>query len=52
MLKRLKELNPQIEFYSVTDKEFSSYGRIIENLDVSEIIEHAKRIPNPKSDSE
>lgn len=52
MLKHLKELNPQIEFYSVTDKEFSSYGRIIENLDVSEITECAKRILNPKSGSE
>lgn len=51
MLKRLKELNPQIEFYNVTDKEFALFGKIVKDLDVSEIIKVAKNIPNPQSGS-
>ena len=33
MLEKLKTLNPEIEFYDVSDKEFASFGRIIKNLD-------------------
>lgn len=52
MLKRLKELNPQIEFYDVTDKEFALFGKIVKDLDVGEIIKVAKNIPNPQLGSE
>ena len=52
MLKKLIELNPGIEFYDVNDGEFSTFGRVIRDLDVSEIIETAKKIPNPASGSE
>lgn len=51
MLENLKKLNPEIEFYDVSDKEFASFGRIINNLDVAEIIDAAKKIPNPESGS-
>lgn len=51
MLEKLKKLNPEIELYDVSDKEFAPYGRIIKNLDASEIIETAKKIPNPESGS-
>lgn len=37
MLDILKVKNPQIKFYSVEDKEFSAFGRIIKNIDVTEI---------------
>lgn len=51
MLENLKKLNPEIELYDVSDKEFAPFGRIIKNLDTSEIIEAAKKIPNPESGS-
>lgn len=51
MFKKLKKLNPGIDFYEVNDKEFASFGRIIKNLDTSEILEVAKKIKNPESGS-
>ncbi len=51
MLDKLKSLNPDIEFYSVYDPEFSVFGRIITDFDATEIIETAKKIPNPESGS-
>ena len=51
MLEKLKSLNPEIEFYDVNDEEFASFGRIIKSLDATEIIETAKKIPNPESGS-
>ena len=51
MLEKLKTLNPEIEFYDVSDREFASYGKIINNLDTTEIIEVAKKIQNPESGS-
>ena len=51
MLENLKSLNPEIEFYDVNDKEFASFGKIIKNLDTTEIIKVAKKIPNPDSGS-
>lgn len=47
MLEKLKELNPEIEFFDVNDSEFKSFGRIINNLDVREITEAAKGITKP-----
>lgn len=51
MLETLKKLNPEIPFYSVNDSEFSSFGRIIEDLDTAEIIATAKTIKNPENGS-
>ncbi|MBE6750825.1 MAG: DUF4867 family protein [Ruminococcaceae bacterium] len=51
MLEKLKQLNPEIEFYDVNDAEFATFGKVIKNLDAAEIIETAKKIPNPESGS-
>ncbi|MBO5322056.1 MAG: DUF4867 family protein [Clostridia bacterium] len=51
MLENLKKLNPEIDFYDVTDKEFASFGRILKTFDTTEIIEVAKKISNPDSGS-
>ena len=48
MLERLKELNPEIEFYSVNDPEFLEYGCVIEGQDVSEMTAAALSIPMPE----
>ncbi len=44
MLKRLKSLNPEIQLFGVEDKEFSSFGRVIDFLDTKKIIEVASKI--------
>jgi len=51
MLERLKQLNSEIEFYDVRDTKFAQFGKIIKNLDITEIIEVAKNIPSPDSGS-
>lgn len=51
MLEVLKKLNPDIEIYDVSDKEFTTFGRVIKDLDTSQIIETGKKIPNPESGS-
>ena len=51
MLEKLKKLNPEVEFYDVSDKEFAPFGRMIKGLDAAEMIEAAKKIPNPESGS-
>lgn len=51
MLENLKRLNPDIQFYSVSDEEFSSFGRVIKDFDASEIIAAAKKIANPAEGS-
>ncbi|MBO5019354.1 MAG: DUF4867 family protein [Clostridia bacterium] len=40
-----------MELYDVSNKEFAPFGRIIKSLDATEIIETAKKIPNPESGS-
>ena len=51
MIETLKKLNTGLEFYDVNEKEFSSFGRVIKGLDVSEITEAAGKIPYPESGS-
>ncbi len=51
MLNHLKELNKNIAFYDMYSEEFSEYGRVIDDIDVLEIIAEAKDIPYPKSGS-
>lgn len=50
MLNKLKELNPTIEFYSIKDEEFKTFGRILE-LDGSEIIKAAEKLEEIKGGS-
>lgn len=51
MLNNLKSLNKSIEFYDIFSDEFSEYGRVIDDIDVSTIIAEAKDIPYPESGS-
>ncbi len=46
MLELLKAKNPEIKFYSVEDKEFSTFGRVIKNIDVTEITKVAEKFDN------
>ncbi len=48
MLELLNKLNPDIKIYNVSDEQFKTFGRVIKNLDISQIIEVAKNIPNPE----
>lgn len=47
MLDNPKKKNPNV--YSVFDAEFKAYGKIIENIDVSEICNAAEIIKNPET---
>ncbi len=51
MLDRLKKLNPEVKFYDVKDSEFASYGRIIEGLDITEIVKEAQKMPQVENGS-
>lgn len=51
MLEYLKSKNLDIEIFDVKSEEFNSFGRIIENLDISEIISVAKTIKNSNEGS-
>lgn len=51
MLNILKEKNPDIKLYSVNDGEFKTFGRVINDLDTSEIISAAEKIQRPETGS-
>ena len=51
MIEKLKKLNPTVAFYDVRDAEFAKYGRIIDGLDVSELICKANEIALPSEGS-
>ena len=51
MFEILKKLNHYIEFYDVNSEEFASFGKIINNLDVSGIMEVASKIERPQDGS-
>lgn len=51
MLNTLKEKNPTLKFYSVTDKEFEKYGKVLTNFDTTEIIEECEKIEMPSEGS-
>lgn len=51
MLEKLKKLNPDIEIFDVTSEEFTTFGRIIKGMDVTEIITEAKKIEMIGNDS-
>ena len=51
MLNCLKERNRNLAFYDIFSEEFSEYGRVISDLDVSALIAEAKQMPYPESGS-
>ena len=51
MLKSLKEKNPTLKIYSVNDKEFEKYGKVLTNFDTDEIIEECEKIEMPTEGS-
>lgn len=51
MLEKLKKLNPEVALFDVRDKEFATFGRIITNLDVTQIAKAAEQIPDPETGS-
>lgn len=51
MLENLKKLNPEIKLVEVNSPEFATFGRVIKNLDISEITKVAEKIENPESGS-
>ena len=46
MINKLKSLNPEIEIFDVNSEEFLSFGRIINGLDITEIMAEAEKIEN------
>lgn len=51
MFNILKGKNPDLKLYSVNDSEFKTFGRVIKNLDTSEIIAAAEKIERPETGS-
>lgn len=51
MLDTLKQKNQNIKFYSAKSDEFKTFGRIITDLDTSEIIKTAEKISRPTDGS-
>ena len=47
MMKKLRRLNPTLDFFDVYSDEFAEYGRVIEGWDVTEISACAKKIEYP-----
>ena len=52
MLENLKKLYSDISMYSVIDSEFKTFGRVITDLDTTEIITAAEKITRPGAGSE
>lgn len=51
MLERIKKLNPEIEIFSICDKEFKKYGRVLD-IETDEIVNAAGKLARPEKDSE
>lgn len=50
-MKNIIEKNPGLKIYSVNDPEFLTFGKVVDSIDVSSLIEEAKKIPLPESGS-
>ena len=50
MLEKLREQNPHIHIYSVHDKEFEQYGKVL-SIDAFELIEAAEKLSLPETGS-
>jgi len=51
MFEKIKSLNPEICFFSVDSEEFCEYGRVINNIDTSEIISVGEKFDFPSEGS-
>lgn len=51
MINVLKEKNPTLKLYSVNDKEFEKYGKVITGYDTTEIIKECEKIELPEDGS-
>ena len=51
MLSYLKENNPTLKIYDITDPAFAPYGNVIRTLDTKEIVEVAKKLTLPTEGS-
>ena len=49
-IQKLREMNPNLPLYRVTDPEFNEYGCVIE-MDTKELVEKAQKIEKPASGS-
>ena len=47
MLETLRELNPGLPFYSVSDPEFAAYGRVVDGMDLSDLAAAVADLPMP-----
>ncbi len=50
-IEKVRELNPSMKIYSVTDAEFADYGVVITDMDISDIKKAAEAIQMPGSGS-
>lgn len=50
-LDKLRNLNPEMQIYSIDDEAFAEYGRKINNVNVDDIVAAGKRIEFPKEGS-
>lgn len=48
MIKELQKKNTDIKIYSVTDNEFNTFGRVINDIDTTEIINAAESFDIPE----
>ena len=50
-MQNLIEKNPGLKIYSVNDPEFLTFGKVVDCIDVSSLIEEAKKIALPETGS-
>ena len=50
-MQNLIEKNPNLKIYSVNDPEFLTFGKVVDSIDVSSLIEEAKKIALPETGS-
>lgn len=48
MLELLKKLNPGVPIFSVEDKEFQPYGKVLSGLNVSDMISECEKMEMPE----
>jgi len=51
MIDNIKKLNPNLEIYSVHSAEFSEFGRVIDDIDTTEIVAVGKKAVLPETGS-
>ena len=51
MIEKLKKLNKDLDFFTVFDDAFLEFGKVINDIDTTEIVSVAKQFENPKEGS-